>query len=534
MRNLTKYIVLGLFLVLSCSDDEESRETETEKSSAKAILSFSFESSKNTELENDIQAVINEGKRTISAELPYGINLENLVPTISISELATISPNGPQNFNSSVAYTVTAEDGSSADYTVTVDFESATLISMNPESGPKNTLVTFVGNNFGKDISNVKVFFDEIEAEVQEVNQSEIKALVPPRAFTGIIRILIGDQELDGLVFNYEISDVQVSILTGSGQGFLDGQPAQFSFPEDITIDEDGDLYVTDSFNHSIRKITFQYEEGLLAGIEVSTLAGNGNSGFVDGIGNNAQFDTPLGITIDLEKNLYVSDTGNNSIRKITTSGEVNTFIGQGDSNLEEVVGSGSFFDPRGIFIDDDSVYVIDGSNHSIRRIVLSGDVTTLAGIGMSGFVDGTTAEAMFSFPKDIVVDSDGNFYITDSNNNSIRKITSTGMVSTLAGNGVAGFEDGDGSSATFNFPQGITIDDNDNLYVVDVGNHSIRKITPSGIVTTIAGNGTQGFTDGQGSEAQFNQPRGITIDKRGNLYVVDRGNHSIRLITQE
>ncbi len=527
MKNLFKITLIALlFLPFSCSDDEGTTEIESPKSDAKSIISFSFESAENSELENDVQAIVSESENTITAELPNGIDISTLVPTIEISELSTVSPSGAQDFNSSITYKVTAEDESIMEYVASVNFKAITLNAMNPESGPKNTVVTFTGTNFGTDTNMVKVFFDDIEAEVQQVSQTSIVAVVPPKAFTGVVRILIGEQELNGLVFDYQISDVQVSILAGVTQGFVDGNAAiaQFSFPDDITIDQNGDLFITEGFNNSVRKITFEFEGDLLADIVISTLAGNGSSGFLDGNGQNAQFDAPTGITIDNDGNLYISDTFNHTIRRITSSGEVSTLLA-----VDPV------FDPRGITIDSEgNIYVIDGSNHRISKVILPNEINTFVGDGISGFINGDITNARFSFPKDITIDSEGNFYVTDSNNNSVRKITPSGTVTTLAGDGTSGFEDGIGSEAKFNFPQGITIDIEDNLYVVDVGNHSIRKITSSGMVSTIAGNGTSGFNSGVGSEAQFNQPRGITIDSDGNLFVVDRGNHSIRKITQD
>lgn len=515
-----------LCLSFGCSDEENKTEIESPKSDAKSIISFTFESNENSELESDVQGIVSEIEKTITVELPNNTDLSSLVPTIVISEFATISPSGVQDFNSSINYIVTAEDGSTLEYAASVNFKSITLEAMDPDSGPKNTVVTFTGTNFGTDINMVQVFFDEIEAEVQQVNETSIIALVPAKAFSGVVKILIGDIELNGLVFDYQISDFQVSVLAGVTQGYVDGTTdvAKFSFPDDIAIDGNGDLYVTEGINHRIRKLTFEYEDDLLVDIQISTFAGNSSSGFLDGNGQNAQFDAPTGITVDGDGNVYIADTFNHTIRKITTSGEVSTLLA-----VDPV------FDPRGITTDlEGNLYVIDGSNHSIKKVVLPNEINTFVGDGISGFINGDMSNARFSFPKDITIDSEGNFYVTDSNNNSIRKITPNGMVTTFAGDGTLGFEDGIGSEAKFNFPQGITIDLEDNLYVVDVGNHSIRKITPSGMVSTIAGNGSSGFISGVGNEAQFNQPRGITIDSDGNLYIVDRGNHSIRKIIQD
>lgn len=520
---------------LGCSDDGEATTIESPKSDAKSIIEFSFDSAVNAQLENNVPGVISEIEKTITVELPQGVDISTLVPTITISELASINPSGEQDFTMPITYEVTAEDGSTMDYVVNVSLDGISLNGMNPLGGPKNTVVTFTGTNFGIDIDKVNVFFDNIKAEVQQVNQTSIVAVVPPKAFSGVVKILVEGKELDGFVFDYQISEAQVSILAGALKGFVDGDvsEAQFSSPYGITIDNDGNLYVTD--NNSVRKITFEFEGDLLANILVSTLAGNGNFGSANGMGPNARFDAPTGITAASNGNLYVADTFNNSIRTITPSGEVSTLIGEDSPSYEEVFGTDSPFGPIGITLNNENnLYITDQSNHSIKKIILPDEISTLAGEGISGFVDATGTNARFSFPKDIAIDSEGNFYVTDSENNSIRKITPSGIVTTLAGGSTSGFENGLGSEAKFNFPQGITIDKNDNLYVVDVGNHSIRKITPSGIVSTLAGNGTPGFSSGVGSEALFNKPRGITIDADGNLYVVDGGNHSIRLLILE
>ncbi|MDR2208342.1 MAG: hypothetical protein LBE22_05145, partial [Azoarcus sp.] len=229
---------------------------------------------------------------------------------------------------------------------------------------------------------------------------------------------------------------------------------------------------------------------------KVSTLAG-GEEGFADGVGGEAKFYWPFGITSDAAGNLYVADGGNHRIRKITPAGEVSTLAG-GEEGFADGVGSDAEFDhPSGIAIDAaGNLYVADGGNHRIRKITPAGEVSTLAG-GEEGFADGVGSDAKFEHPFGITVDAAGRLYVADTANDRIRKITPAGVVSTLAG-GELGFADGVGSNAKFSRPFGITSDAAGNLYVADTVNNRIRKITPAGEVSTLAGS-EEGFADGIG-----------------------------------
>ena len=182
-----------------------------------------------------------------------------------------------------------------------------------------------------------------------------------------------------------------------------------------------------------------------------------------------------------------------------------------------------------------DNLYVADRNNHTIRKITSGGVVSTLAGsAGATGSAAGTGSAARFNYPEGVAVDSASNLYVADSYNHTIRKITSDGVVSTLAGSaGNAGSADGTGSAARFNGPSGVAVDSAGNLYVGDYGNHTIRKITSSGVVSTLAGlAGARGSADGTGSAARFNSPNGVTLDSAGNVYVADNQNSTIRKIT--
>jgi sugar lactone lactonase YvrE len=254
----------------------------------------------------------------------------------------------------------------------------------------------------------------------------------------------------------------------------------------------------------------------------VSTLAGSG------------LFD-PYNLAVDASENVFVADTYNHRIRMITSSGVFSTFAGSGPSHPSSGAstdGSGTnarFNFPNGITFDMSSgnLYVADTDNHRIRQITAAGNVTTLAGSSI-GFSDGTGTNAKFTYPTSVTVDSSGNLYVADQHNHRIRKI-SAGVVSTLAGSGTGGYFDGTGTNAQFEYPVGIAVDSSGNIIVSETNNHRIRKISPSGVVTTLAGS-TQGYVDG--TSAKFNRPHGLSADKAGNVYVADLANYKIRMIT--
>jgi hypothetical protein len=322
----------------------------------------------------------------------------------------------------------------------------------------------------------------------------------------------------------------------GSNDGV--GSNARFNYPRGVWVDAQGNVYVGD--NATIRKIT--------PSTVVTTLAGSpGQYGSVDGTGSAARFNFFLsGLATDSAGNIYIGDTFNNEIRKITPDGQVTTLAGLADSP-GSADGSGTavrFSGPFAIAKDSSgNLYVADSGNATVRKITTNGVVTTIAGMaGNTGSADGVGSTARFDYPAGVAVDSMGNIYVADSGppsfsnfgNHTIRKITAGGVVTTFAGTaGHPGSADGVGSGASFNYPAGLAVDGADNIYVADRGNQTIRKITPAAVVTTLAGSsGNIGFADGTGNLAFFTAPGAVAVDSGGTVYVADSGNQTIRRIS--
>ena len=424
-----------------------------------------------------------------------------------------------------------------------------------------------------------------------------------------------------------------LSVFAGSGVNSSTdgtGTSASFSFPTGITIDVTGNIYVSDQGSHLIRKIT-------PAGV-VSTVAGSGAAGEKDGTSTQASFNYPSGMIIDAAGNIIVGDDEGLTIRQVTQAGVVTTIVKKTPTVVNGNGKTATFNQPTGVVTDAaGNIYVADAGNNLIREITPAGVVSTFAGTGSKGNNDGALTSASFSSPTGIAIDASGNFFVADSANNLIRKISAAGQVSSIqlfvaangasgplnyptgvavdgkgaiyynnsywntlcqisptvistysvgnnpgpsngmfflksfgvavdkdgnvyvadAGNSrickvntaeiettvagsvsygnlpIAGFANGTGSAASFNHPKGIAVDGAGNMYVADTQNNSIRKITPAGVVTTIAGNGVPGSADGNGASASFNKPMGISVNSTGTIiYVADTGNNLIRKIT--
>ena len=348
------------------------------------------------------------------------------------------------------------------------------------------------------------------------------------------------------------------------------GAAARFFGSAGVAIDASDNLYVADTFNMTIRKIT-------PAGV-VTTIAGTaGMIGNADGAGAAARFNNPYGIAVDRSGIVYVADSGNGSVRRIDPAGAVSTLahapfplgIGtdatgnvyvanQGDNTIDKITPAGvvttlagtpgvrgtddgtgpaaQFASPEHLVVDaGGAIYVADTLNSTVRRITSTGAVTTFAGAALTrGSRDGSGAAASFSDPVGVAADAVGNIYVADSTNHTIRKITAAGVVTTLAGTaGVPGSSDGSGSSASFRFPNAVAVDAAGVVYVLELGNHAVRKITPGGVVTTLAGSAqSAGYVDATGNAARFSAGGSIVVDSAGNILLTDSGNHAVRKVT--
>lgn len=421
---------------------------------------------------------------------------------------------------------------------------AAAITGINPGSGPMATVVTISGSNFNTDMTRDTVWFDSVAAVVQQATATQLTVTVPKSAGTGAVIVKTGGTTATGPVFNY-IYTVTVSTLAGNGTaGSVNGTgtAAEFFSPGGLSVNPYNSLlYVADIGNNSIRGLSTgtitgggggqnQPPAGITSGV-----AGNGTSGYVDGAAATAEFKNPTGLIADAAGNLFVADAQNNAIREISTVGMVSTFAG-GVSGFADGKGTAAkFFGPADIVMDNGgNYYVSDRGNQRIRRIAPDGTVSTLAGTNTPGFVDGTGSGAVFSNPSGLGIDKQGNIYVADVANNSIRKITPAGKVTTIGGTGATGYYDGAAATSRFWYPSDVAVDARGNVYVADTYNDCIRMITPGGTVSTIAGNAgvPGGYKDGDGSVALFNRPGSIIVDAQGNIYVADSMNNRIRKIT--
>ncbi|MBZ5579046.1 MAG: SMP-30/gluconolactonase/LRE family protein [Acidobacteriia bacterium] len=340
-------------------------------------------------------------------------------------------------------------------------------------------------------------------------------------------------------VFKVSTSGTLTLIAGNSRQGFAgDGGPAiqaQFNAPQGLAVDAAGDVFIADTGNNRVREVT---ADGV-----IHTVAGSGISGFYGsgGPATQAQLAAPAGVAVDKSGILYIADTGNHSIRKVTSDGVISQVAGNSYPGPAQDGGTAVYsnlFAPEDVAVDSKGVvYIADTGNAKIRIVDSNGNIQGVAGNGAIGIAgdSGAATSASLDIPYAVTVDASGNFYIADYGNDRIRMVTSKGIITTVVGNGLIGFSS-DGSTATtasLNLPTGVAVDSSGNVYIADQWNLRVRKLS-SGKISTVAGNGTQSYSGdgGPAALAQLNGPQGIAKDPSGNLYISDTRNAVIRKIS--
>jgi uncharacterized protein (TIGR03437 family) len=343
----------------------------------------------------------------------------------------------------------------------------------------------------------------------------------------------------NGRVRRVAANGVITTVAGGPCCAVGDGGPATAATlenPGGVAVVADGSLYLADAPDHRIRRVSPQ-------GI-ITTVVGNGIEGFSGdgGPATGALVRFPGAVAVGAAGELYVADTENRRVRRIGSDGVITTVAGTGifkyggDGNAAT---SASLNFPRGVTVDaGGNVYIADTDSHRIRRVAPNGIITTVAGNGIRGFSGdgGPATQAQLNFPTGVAVDGAGNLYIADHDNNLVRKVSALGVISTVAGNGMYGFagDAGPATEAAFFGPEGVAVDGNGNLLIADSGNHRIRRVNSSGVIATVAGNGNPGFSGDQGPalSASLNEPSAVVVDAGGNLFVADSGNFRVRRVS--
>jgi uncharacterized repeat protein (TIGR02543 family) len=341
----------------------------------------------------------------------------------------------------------------------------------------------------------------------------------------------------------YASSSDIINTVAGTGTAGYSGDglaatSAQLNYPKGVAVDSSGNLYIADQLNHRIRKVA---TDGT-----ISTVAGTGTAGYSgdSGVATSAQLNTPLGVAVDSSGNLYIADNSNNRIRKVAAiDGKISTVAGTGAYGYSGDGGaatSAQLKSPNGVAVDSNfNLYIADYQNNRIRKVTAAdGTISTVAGTGTAGYSGdgGAATSAQLQYPQGVAVDSNFNLYIGDSTNNRIRKVAAIdSTISTVAGTGTAGYS-GDGLAATsamLNSPIGVTVDSSGNLYIADYMNVRIRKVAMDGTISTVAGTGSAGYSgDGiAATSAKLQYATGVALDSNGNLYIADFFNHRIRKV---
>ncbi|MFI5148971.1 MAG: T9SS type A sorting domain-containing protein [Bacteroidia bacterium] len=359
------------------------------------------------------------------------------------------------------------------------------------------------------------------------------------RSFSQTLFLSLGILFSPLLYSNLEAQNI--STIAGNGiPGFSgDGSSAtsaQLDSLSGVAIDAAGNIYIADNSNNRIRKVS-------PAGL-ITTIAGTGTGGYGGdgGPATSALLNFPNGIALDGAGNIYIADGSNNRVRKISPSGIINTIAGNGTAGFGGDGGpatTAQLNGPAAIAIDKTgNVYIADCTNQRIRKVDSSGTILTVAGNGTAGYGGdaGLATSAKLANPTGVAVDGSGNLYIADNYNHRIRFVNSAGIISTVAGSGVAGFA-GDGAfaiHAKLRYPTGVALDKSGNIFIADLLNNRIRKVDTTGLITTVAGKGITGYSGdgGLATLAELNYPYSLTIDGTGSLFIADGGNNRVRMVS--
>ncbi|MDN5216977.1 IPT/TIG domain-containing protein [Fulvivirgaceae bacterium BMA12] len=395
-------------------------------------------------------------------------------------------------------------------------YDLVTIEAIEPSTARRGEVIKISGRFFGKTIEeNVVTFPNGEPGEIINATEEFLEVQVPIAAESGPLSVIVDDHVVTTPEFTYEYT-VIITTLAGSGeQGLADlkGKEAQFYTPTDVVVDQQNNVFVTDRSNARIRKIT---PDG-----QVSTWAGS-NSGNYDGTGSEAQFMLPYGIAIAEGGSFIIGDAGNHLIRRLagqtasTIAGVKDGFYGAIDGPVAEA----RFRFCGGVAVGPEGIIAVGDLFNGRIRLIKDGVVSTL--LTDIGWAD------------DLAFSPDGDIYFPSKDNHVIYKLTTEGVLTTFAGSGTPGHLNGVGTQAQLLNPLGIVFDKDGNIFFTEKEGHRVRKITPDGTVSDYAGTGEPGFTDGGPGEGRLNKPAGLAIDKDGNIYVVETGNNAVRKIILE
>jgi uncharacterized membrane protein len=359
-------------------------------------------------------------------------------------------------------------------------------------------------------------------------------------AMSAILWLFVGS---DPVVAQAITRVATINTVAGNGAAGYSGDSgpatsAELNSPYGLAIDNAGDLFIADPANNRIRKVALG--TGIISTAVGNGTAGYGGD---NGPATSAELQLPVGVTVDSTGNLYIADEGNNVIRKVNASGIITTVAGnntEGYSGDNGLATSASLYAPSGVAVDSSgNLYIADTGNNRIREVAAAtGIITTVAGTGAAGYSgdSGPAASAILNKPSAILEGTTGNLYILDTGNNVVRLVNTTGTITSVAGTGAAGYtgDDGPATSATLHAPYGLNIDSSGNLYIADSGNNVVRMVSTAGIISTIAGNGAAGYSgdNGPATSATLNNPQGVTIDSQDNVYISDQNNNRVRELT--